>query len=239
MAEPLRALIVDDEAAARTRLALLCRDLPAVTVMGTAGDGAEALAMLEHAAADLLFLDIEMPGMSGMALARELCDRPRAPAIVFVTAFDRFAVAAFGVNASGYLLKPVDPELLARTVSRIAAAPAPAATSPPDLFWIPHRGALVRAEADEVEWIAAEGDYARLHIGARSYLLSERLQALEARLDRRRFSRVHRSAIVQLRQVVELRHVGSGAWAVVLASGRTLPVGRTHLAPLRQALGVA
>ncbi len=239
MAEPLRALIVDDEAAARTRLTLLCKDLPAVTVVGTADDGAEALAMLEHAAADLLFLDIEMPGMGGMALARELCDRPAAPAIIFVTAFDRFAVAAFGVNAAGYLLKPVDPELLARTVSRIAAAPAPAAPSPPNVFWIPHRGALVRAEADEVEWIAAEGDYARLHIGARSYLLSERLQALEARLDPRRFSRLHRSAIVQLRRVVELRHVGSGAWAATLASGRTLPVGRTHLVTLRQALGVA
>ena len=238
MAERLRALIVDDEAAARTRLRLLCADLPVVTVVGTAGDGSEALAILEREPADLLFLDIEMPGMSGMALARELCDRPHAPAIVFVTAFDRFAVAAFGVNASGYLLKPVDPELLARAVSRLAAAPR-SAPQPPDVFWVPRRGTLVRVEADEIEWIAAEGDYARLHIGERSYLLSERLHGLEARLDPARFQRAHRSAIVQLREVAALSHVGAGAWTVTLRSGRTLPVGRTYLTPLRRSLGAA
>ena len=240
MAERLRALIVDDEAAARTRLSLLCAELATVSVVGTASDGAQALAVLAHTPADLLFLDIEMPGMSGMALARALCDRADAPAIVFVTAFDRFAVAAFGVNAAGYLLKPVDPDLLSRTVSRIAAAPrAPAIASPQDVFWVPDRGKLIRVAADEVEWIGAEGDYARLHIGGRSYLLSERLHALETRLDPAKFGRVHRSAIVQLDRIIRLTHAGAGAWTLVLKTGETVAVGRTHLAQLRKVLGVS
>ena len=211
-----------------------------MSVVGTASDGAEALAVLAHTPADLLFLDIEMPGMNGMALARALCDRPDAPAIVFVTAFDRFAVAAFGVNAAGYLLKPVDPDLLGRTVSKIAGVPsAPNPASKPDVFWIPDRGKLIRVAADEVEWIGAEGDYVRLHIAGRSYLLSERLHALESRLDPTRFRRVHRSAIVQLARVVRLEHAGAGAWTLTLKSGRTVAIGRTQLAPLREALGAA
>ena len=238
MAERLRALIVDDEPAARTRLSLLCAELATIVVVGMASDGAEALAAVAQAPIDLLFLDIEMPGMTGMALARELCDRSDAPAIVFVTAFDRFAVAAFGVNAAGYLLKPVDPDLLALAVSRVAAAPrAPAVAAPQDVFWIPDRARLVRVPADEVEWIGAEGDYVRLHIGGRSYLLSERLHALEARLDPTRFKRVHRSTIVQLQRIASLDHAGAGAWSLTLASGKSLPIGRLHLTPLREALG--
>ena len=241
MADRLRALIVDDESAARTRLSMLCAALPTLAVVGTASDGHEALEVLARAPIDLLFLDIEMPGMNGMALARELCDRPDAPAIVFVTAFDRFAVAAFGVNAAGYLLKPVDPDLLALNVSRIAIGPRALAVAPPppppDDFWIPDRAKLVRVRAGEIEWIGAEGDYVRLHIAGQSYLLSERLHALESRLDPTRFRRVHRSAIVQLNRVVRLTHAGAGAWTLKLKSGETIPIGRTHLSPLRQALG--
>ena len=240
MIDRLRALIVDDEPAARTRLSLLCAELATVVVAGTASDGREALALLAHTPADLLFLDIEMPGMSGMALARELCDRPESPAIIFVTAFDRFAVAAFGVNAAGYLLKPVDPDLLARTVARFATAGRPPArASAPDVFWIPDRDTLMRLPAREVEWIAAEGDYVRLHVAGRSYLLSERLHALEARLDPASFRRVHRSALVQLGRVVGLTHAGAGAWTLTLGSGQVVPIGRTYLPSLREALRTA
>lgn len=240
MTEPLRTLIVDDEPAARRRLALLCAELPQVRVVGDAADGRQALAVLEREAIDLLLLDIEMPGLDGMALARLICDRPQAPAIVFVTAFDSFAVAAFGVHAAGYLLKPVDPDLLARLVTRIAAAPRPSHVAVPDteVFWAPHRGELVRVSADELDWIAGEGDYVRLHAGARSFLLAERLYALESRLDPRRFARAHRSAIVRLDRVVGLKHAGAGAWAVTLATGDSLPIGRSHLAALRAALGM-
>ena len=238
MSETLRALIVDDEPAARTRLVMLCADLPTVTVVGVAGDGREALDVLARTPVDLLFLDIEMPGLDGMAVARELRDRHGAPAIVFVTAFERFAVAAFGVHAAGYLLKPVDPDILARTVSRMAASPRrpvdPRPTS--EVFWVPHRSELIPVAANELEWIAGEGDYVRLHVEARSYLLSERLYVLEARLDPTRFARVHRSAIVRLDRVVGLKHVGAGAWTLALASGQTLAVGRSHLAALRTAL---
>ena len=121
------------------------------------------------------------------------------------------------MDAAGYLLKPVDPDLLARTVAKVGAASRPSSLPPapaPDAFWIPERGRLLRVPVDEVEWIGAEGDYVRLHIAGRSYLLAERLHALEARLDPQGFRRVHRSSA-------------------------TLPVGRLHLASLREALGAA
>ncbi len=239
MPEPLRAVIVDDEPAARARLCLLCADLPALTVVGEAGDGVEALALLERAPADLVFLDIEMPGLDGMALARRLCERPHPPAVVFVTAFAQFAVAAWGVHAAGYLLKPVDPDLLAPTVARVAALTRPTAPAAQELtaFWAPHRSELIRIPVEEVDWIGGEDDYVRLHAGERSYLLAERLYALEARLGASDFLRVHRSALVRRAAVAALRRAGSGAWALTLRSGASVPIGRSFLAPVRAALG--
>ena len=234
-------MIVDAEPAARARLRLLCADLAALTVVGEAADGVEALALLERTPADLAFLDIEMPSLDGMALARSLCDRPHAPAVVFVTAFAQFAVAAWGVHAAGYLLKPVDPELLAPTVARVAALPRPAASAAQELtaFWAPHRSELVRVPVEAVEWIGGEGDYVRLHVGDRSYLLAERLYALEARLAASTFLRVHRSSLVRRNAVVGLKHVGSGAWVVTLVTGETLSIGRSYLSSIRSALGIA
>ncbi len=238
MLKPLRALIVDDEPAARRRLALLCADLAGLAVVGEAADGEAALAFVAREPVDLLFLDIEMPGLDGMAVAERLGAAAAAPAVVFVTAFDRFALAAFGVNAAGYLLKPVDPDALGRLVARLQALPRRAAApSRLEAIWAPHRGELVRVGVDDIAWIGGEGDYARVHVGRRSYLLAERLHVLEAQLDVERFLRVHRSAIVRLGAVTGLANLGAGAWGVVLATGVTIPVGRTRLAALRARLG--
>lgn len=235
MTDRLRTLIVDDEAAARTRLSLLCADIPRIGLVGAAADGREALEVLDRTAVDLVFLDIEMAGLDGMGLAQLLAERPASPAIVFVTAYERFAVAAFGVDAAGYLLKPVDPELLARTVARLPSTRPPTPTGDwLEHLWAPYRSELRRIPVEDIDWIAGEDDYVRLHTGSQSHLLSARLGDLELRLPPCRFARVHRSSIVQHARIRRLRHLGGGAWALDLASGVTLPVGRTYLEGLRR-----
>lgn len=240
MAEPLRTLIVDDEPAAVRRLVRLCEALPSVAVVATAGDGADALEVLERVGVDLILLDIEMPGMSGLALAERLAGRVPAPAIVFVTAFERFAIAAFAVDAIGYLLKPVDPDLLRATIDRISrrlvAPPAPATDAA--IFWAPYRGTLLRLESKDIDRISGEDDYARLHCGDRSYLVAERLYAIEQRLGGDRFLRIHRSTLVNRDRIAAMALDG-GSWAVRMASGERLAVGRSFLPMLRRALEIA
>ncbi len=239
MADPLRTLIVDDEPAAVRRLARLCEALPSVAVVAGAGDGIAALRILDSGPVDLLLLDIEMPGMSGLALAERLVGRRPAPAIVFVTAFDRFAIAAFAVDAAGYLLKPVDPDMLRATIDRVAhRAPAPPRPPPDAVFWAPHRGSLLRLEGKDIDRISGEDDYARLHCGDRSYLVAERLYAIEQRLAGGSFIRIHRSTLVNRDRIAALELDG-GSWAVRLASGEQVAVGRSFLATLRQALNIA
>lgn len=251
MAEPLRTLIVDDEPAAIRRLVRQCAALPAVSVVATADDGTAALHLLRTIAVDLILLDIAMPGMSGLALAEQLAEQlaarpatqpsrsPIAPAIVFVTAFEHFAIQAFAVDAVGYLLKPVDPDLLAATVDRVArraiVAPPPIAAAAG--FWVPQRGTLVRLGETDIDHITGEDDYARLHCGDRSYLVAERLYAIEQRLGAHRFVRIHRSTLVNTDRIAALV-TDAGTWSVRLSSGKRLAIGRSFLPTLRARLNV-
>lgn len=251
---PLRTLIVDDEPLAVERLQILCAKLPALQLVGTASDGAAALRLVEALAPELMFLDIAMPGMTGMEVAAALAGRPTRPAIVFVTAFDSFAVAAFDVEAADYLMKPVSPERLARAVERaherlrqrgeIPAEATPAESAPPARatgthlaeLWVPNRGELVRVDVGSIDWIEAERDYMRLHIGGRSYLIHETISALEARLDPAAFVRVHRGAILRRGAIARLAHDGQGNWAAELADGTAVRIGRTYLAAAKAAI---
>lgn len=240
MAEPLRTMIVDDEPAAVRRLVRLCDALPAVAVVATAGDGTTAFELLHTTAVDLILLDIEMPGLSGLALAERLVGREPAPAIVFVTAFDRFAIQAFALDAVGYLLKPVDPDLLRATIDRVTrrvSSPVPEIQEDA-VFWAPHRGTLVRIAAMDIDRITGEDDYARLHCGDKSYLVAERLYAIERRLDDRRFLRVHRSALVARDRIAALEF-DAGNWSVRLSTGGLMPIGRSFLSSVRSRLRVA
>ena len=240
MTETLRTLIVDDEPLAVERLQLLCARNPAITVVGTAAEGGSALRLIESLKPDLLLLDIQMPGMDGMALARTLASREARPAIIFVTAFDRFAVAAFDVAAVDYLLKPVEEDRLERAILRIrkeiAATPAPASSGASRFtreFWVPHRSGIVRIAARDIDLIEAERDYMRLNVGPRSYLLHETITELERQLDPAEFVRLHRSTLVRRDRITGFRHNGQGAWEAEIKDGRWLRVGRTYLANAR------
>lgn len=235
----MRTLIVDDEPAAIRRLVRLCEAQPDLEIVATASDGLAALAVLDRVAVDIMFLDIEMPGMSGLALAERLVGRDPCPAIVFVTAFDRFAIQAFAVDAIGYLLKPVDPTLLRGTLDRIVRRTALPTKPLQDtaIFWAPYRGALVRLEGKDIDRITGEDDYARLHCGNKSYLVAERLYAIEQRLAGDRFIRVHRSTLVNLHRIAALAFDRS-SWVIRLTSGEQVAIGRSFLPMLRRELNI-
>lgn len=238
---PLRTLVVDDEPLAIERLQILCAHEPGIDLVGTAIEGEAALRLVDALAPDLLLLDIAMPGLDGMAVARAIEGRTQRPAIIFCTAFDQFAVAAFDVAAVDYLLKPVAPERLARAVARAAeklsagfAEPAPSAHHAAE-FWVPHRAEMIRIAARDIDRIDAERDYMRLHVASSSFLLHQTIGELERRLDPALFIRIHRSTIVRRDRIARLAHNGLGAWRAILADGAELRIGRTYL-PAAKAL---
>lgn len=246
----MRTLIVDDEPLAIERLQLICAREPAIEVVGTASDGAAALRLVDALTPDLLLLDIAMPELDGIGVARALARRQAPPAIIFVTAFDGFAVEAFDIDAVDYVLKPVAPDRLARAVQRVAERRATYASAPqapagplPDTqryaseFWVPHRAELVRIAAEDIERIDAERDYMRLHVGGRSFLLHQTIASLEERLDPERFIRVHRSTIIRRDRIARLRHDGSGVWYADLVDDGDVRIGRTYLASVKAMAG--
>jgi two-component system response regulator AlgR len=248
----MRTLIVDDEPLAIERLQLICAREPTIEVVGTASDGAAALRLTDALSPDLLLLDIAMPELDGIGVARALARRESSPAIIFVTAFDSFAVEAFDIDAVDYVLKPVAPDRLARAVQRVAErraqrardagaqpvlAAAPAEQPYATEFWVPHRAELIRIAVEDIERIDAERDYMRLHVGGRSFLLHQTIASLEERLDPERFIRVHRSTIVRRDRIARLRHDGSGVWFADLAEGGDVRIGRTYLAAVKAMAG--
>lgn len=240
----LRTLIVDDEPLAIDRMRLLCADQPDIEVAGAASDGASALRQIGALSPDLVILDIAMPEIDGMAVARSLsagAGETPSPAIIFVTAFDSFAIEAFDLEAVDYLLKPVSPERLARAVERVIQRRAtPRTSSAGDHareFWVPHRSELVRIAAEDIERIDAERDYMRLHVGARSFLLHQTIGTLEERLDPERFIRIHRSVIVRRDRIARLGHDRAGAWHAELSDGAQVRIGRTYLARVKAMAG--
>lgn len=238
MPEALRTLIVDDEPLAVERLQILCARIADITLVGTAADGAAALRLIESLSPDLILLDIQMPGMDGMAVAQALAGRSARPALIFVTAFDQFAVAAFDVAAVDYLLKPVEAERLERAIARIRDRISEAApVAPPSPwareFWVPHRSGIVRIAAGDIDLVEAERDYMRLHVGPRSFLLHETITELERQLDPAQFVRLHRSTLVRRDRIAGFRHNGAGTWEAQLRDGRWLRVGRTYLSNAR------
>lgn len=242
---PLRVLVVDDEPLAIERLQLLLPRYRGVTLVGTASDGEAALRIAEAVKPDLLLLDIAMPGMDGIEVARELASSGLNPAVIFVTAFDNFAVAAFDVAAVDYLMKPVDPERLGRALERARDALAKSDRSQPpqpgsryvEEFWVPDQNGLVRIAVRDVERITAERDYMRLHVGKRSWLIYRTIAKLEEELDPALFIRVHRSAILRRDTITGLARDSMGHWAARLADGSEQRIGRSHIADVKKLAG--
>lgn len=241
MKKLLKTLIVDDEPLAVERLQILCAKIDDVDLVGTATNGVSALRLIEALAPDLLLLDISMPVMDGMSVARAMEGKTPRPAVIFTTAFDEFAVAAFDVAAVDYLLKPISFDRLERAVSRLRAlAPGatPANPSPwTQEFWVSHRAEIVRISVQDIDLIEAERDYMRLHVGARSYLLHQTISELERCLDPAEFVRLHRSTIARRDRIVGFKHDGAGSWQAQFKDGRLLRVGRTFLPNARAMAG--
>ena len=240
----LRVMVVDDEPLAVERLQLLLARLEGVAVVGTANDGEAALRIAEAVAPDLVLLDIAMPGMDGIDVARALSASAVDPAVVFVTAFDNFAVAAFDVAAIDYLMKPVQADRLERALERVRAyisggkpSGAKPASSHVEEFWVPDFSGLVRIAAADIQRITAERDYMRLHVGARSWLIHRTIAKLEEDLDPALFMRVHRSVILRRDTITGLYRDEAGHWTARLSDGAEQRIGRSYVDDVKRFAG--
>ena len=267
MPSPLRILLVDDEPLARQRLRDLLAAEPDAEVVAEASGGREAVAAVREHRPDLVFLDVQMPGQSGLDVVREI--GPEAmPATVFVTAYDHHALEAFSVHALDYLLKPFEDDrfrqALARARDRVrlrevdalrdrlvrllggppppeAAAREASPEAPPrylERIAVEMRGQIRVVPVDAVDFIRADGAYAEIHAGEAVHVVRERMQALEEKLDPRAFARIHRSTIVRLDRVEALLTAAGGDYAVRLRDGRRLRVSRSRRDALARQLGM-
>ncbi|HEX5436025.1 MAG TPA: LytTR family DNA-binding domain-containing protein [Gemmatimonadaceae bacterium] len=265
---PLRVLIADDEPLARERLNDLLAHEPRVEIVGTADNGAAAVEAIRTLRPDLVFLDVQMPGQTGLDVVRAI--GPAAmPATIFVTAYDQYALQAFELAAADYLLKPFDDERFEQAFHRArrmieleeigrlrqqlltvlqaesseadeaAARPAPAAASSYlERIAVEMKGKVRVVPVAQIDYIAASGPYAELHVGDHRYVIRESMQALEEGLDPGRFMRIHRSAIVRLDLVDTLLRGTGGDYAVQLKNGVRLKVSRSRREAVERWLGV-
>ena len=245
MTDPLQIMIVDDEPLAVERLQLLVARCDNVVLVGTAPDGEAALRLAEAVRPDVMLLDIAMPGMDGIEVARALSQSDVDPAVIFITAFDNFAVAAFDVAAVDYLMKPVDGERLARALDRARDAlekgkgKRRAPSRYVEEFWVPDHHGLIRIAARDIDRITAERDYMRLHVGQRTWLIYRTIGKLEEELDPELFIRVHRSAILRRDTISGLTRDDGGHWAARLRDGGEIRIGRSHIGDVKKLAGRA
>jgi two-component system LytT family response regulator len=256
-ARPLRVLVVDDEAPARQRLVELLRDDGGVAAIAEASDGKMAVQMIVSAQPDLVFLDIQMPELTGLEVVAMLGPE-RLPLTIFVTAYDQHAIRAFEANALDYLLKPFSDERFERAMARaktrleerqmrafgdnvvrLLSARAPNLPPPPapDRLAVKSGRATQFVRVAEIDWIEGAGVYVTLHTGGRQILHRVSLSELADSLDPQRFIRIHRSVIVNLDSIVQLEPISHGEFDVVLKDGARRRVSRTYRALLEKRLG--
>ncbi len=235
----IRVLIVDDEPLARSNLVVLLGDDPEIGIVGECSSGAEALGEIRVANPDLLFLDVQMPECDGFDVL-ELLGSDLPPAIVFVTAYDHYALRAFEAGALDYLLKPFDNARFELALSRAKQKIRLGRERTPrlDRVAIKNAGELCFVKISEIDWIEAADYYACLHVGPKSYLLRRTLSDLEEDLDPNEFCRVHRSSIVNLERVRGLRLRQDGEHEVQLDNGATVRLSRRYRKHLQARLGV-
>jgi DNA-binding LytR/AlgR family response regulator len=233
----IRALIVDDEAPARSELRYLLAEHAEVDVVGEAASAAEAVQLARELRYDVVFLDVEMPGATGLEAAPHVRERRDPPAVVFVTAHAEYAVDAFAVEAFDYLLKPVDPDRLARVVERLHERTQENA-APVDRVAVVAGGGTELLDHDQIHYVQAEGDYSRVHTYDRAYLSTSSLGELEERLGPR-FARIHRSYLVNLAKVAGVRRAAERFRLQLADAQRTeLDVSRRQSREVRERLGL-
>jgi two-component system LytT family response regulator len=241
----MRVLIVDDEPLARRGLRARLRAMADVEIVGECDSGATAVTAIEELAPDLVLLDVQMPEVDGFAVI-EAVGADRMPLTIFVTAFDAHALRAFDVHALDYLLKPIDTERFALAVDRArrrlaettAASRAPslvralADTTEASRLVLRDGSRVLLFDQRDIDWLSADGDYVRVHVKGRSHLVRHTMTAMEARLDSRQFARVHRSTIVNISRVAEIRRRGERDYHLVLTDGTRLRMSRASRARL-------
>ncbi len=223
MTAPIRTVIVDDEPLARRGIGTRLRLAGGFVVIQECAGGREAIAAIRNLTPDLVFLDVQMPEVDGFSVVAEI-GAERMPTVVFVTAHDQHALAAFDAQALDYLLKPIDDDRFARMVARVRGRVAGRGAR----ILIRDRGRVTFLDSAELDWIEAKGDYARLHAAGRTYLLRETMTAFERSLDPAQFARIHRSTIVALAKVTGLRTTAPRQWEVQLRDGTRLKLSRSH-----------
>ncbi len=241
MTPPLRVLVVDDEPLARDGVAALVAQDPDLTVVGECGDGASAVEAIRRLHPDLVLLDIQMPELDGLEVLRRLAPGER-PAVIFITAYDEFAVSAFDVHAVDYLVKPFDDARFVEAVARAKAAIRgllPRAEAWLSRILVKTGGRVVLVRVADIDWIEAADYCVKLHVQGRVHVVRESLQTLESRLDPERFFRIHRSGIVNLDRVTELQPVLKGEHLVTLRDGSRLKLSRGRRRELESRLGQA
>lgn len=228
---------MDDEAPARGELSYLLTAHPEIEVVGEAATAREALELAASVRYDVVFLDVEMPGMTGLEAARLVLDRRERPAIVFVTAHERYAVDAFAVEAFDYLVKPVEPARLARVVERLAQVRRREAPPLEKIAVVSAGGGKTLLDYDAIHWVEADGDYSRVHTYDRSYLSTSSLRDLSELLPAR-FARIHRSYLVNLAKVAAVRRAGGDRIRLALDDGSQteLDVARRQSRAIRERL---
>ncbi len=232
MTKSISAVIIEDEPLGRDLIRELLRGDTEVNVVGECGNGHDALSLIEKKHPDLVFLDVRMPEIDGFDVLARL-RRQNAPVVVFVTAYDEYAVRAFEVNAVDYLLKPFDRERFQQALDRAKAQirfldGGGNSRRYPERLLVKSGSRIVFVRTDEIDWIEAEGNYVRLHVRKDSHLLRTTIGNLEEHLDPRRFARIHRSQIVNIDRIRELRPWWHGEYHVVLQDGTQLTLSRTY-----------
>lgn len=228
----MRVLIVDDERIARSRLVALLAEEPDVEIAGECGNGREAIDTLAASDVDVLFIDIQMPGADGFGVLRTLPPE-RMPLVVFVTAYDKYALDAFEVRAFDYLLKPFDRERFSRTMALIRSELARPRTngarkSRIDRIAVRNKGHVTFLRTDSIDWIEAADNYVCLHCAGATHVMRETMNALEARLDPAKFVRIHRSTMVNTDRIRELQPWFRGDYRVILHDGTALTLSRSY-----------
>ena len=242
----IKTLIIDDEPLAREKLHGFLEGAEDIEIIAECRDGREALETIEKQSPDLVFLDVQMPEMDGFEVLANL-DAESLPTVVFVTAFDQYAIKAFDVHAVDYLLKPYDRQRFSQALERARAEVErrqagdmksqllallqdveQRGPSYPERLVVKSSGRVILIKVDDLDWVDAAGNYVRLHAGNESHLLRETMGRLESRLDPDRFLRIHRSTIVNIERIKELQQQFHGDYLVVLKNGQRLTLSRSY-----------